>query len=103
MSAPSASAISCCLGHVMRLAAGKLHHMDRQAGMAYTSARVEASFREFAACHHLRHDKSRAVAVGTAAKGFVGDAGHRRQKDAVAYRHTAYVDRVGELSEFIHA
>jgi hypothetical protein len=77
--------------------------MDRQAGMAYTSARVEATFREFAAGDHLGHDESRAVAVGTAAEGFVGDAGHRRQEDSIANGHTAYVDRIGELREIIHA
>ena len=71
--------------------------------MSYTASRIQASLGEFAAGDHLGDDEPGAVLVGTAAKRFVGDAGHGRQKHAVAYFDAAYRQRLCEPADFNHA
>ena len=91
------------LGHVVGLAAGKLHHVDRQARMADTGGAALPALGELAARHHLGNDQSGAVPIGAQAEGLVGDARHRRQEHPVADFDAADIQRLGQPTQIRHA
>ena len=90
-------------GHVRRFPAGKLDHMDRQAGMADADVEAGPALGQFAARDHFGHDQSCAMLVGAFAKRFVCNAGHRRQKHAIADFDAAYLKRFGQNGHITHA
>ena len=63
----------------------------------------EPALGQLAARHHLGDDQAGAMRIGAPPEGLVGDARHRRQKDPVADRDAAYVERLGKFREFRHA
>ncbi len=71
------------LAHPARLAAGKLHRMDRDPAPVGTQHGVATAPGELCGCHHLGYDKAGAHRFHGAPKRSVGHARHRGQHDPV--------------------
>ena len=72
-------------------------------GSADAALGLHASFRQFAARHHLGHDKAGAMSISARAERLIGDARHRRQKHAVANFDAADAQRRAKLGQWYHA
>ena len=88
---------------MQRFAPGKLHHMDRQTGMADAQVEPFPAAGEFTARHHFGNHETRPMRISALAKRLVSDPGHRRQENTIAYSDPADNERRGELIWTGHA
>ena len=97
MSAPVAFGDARALRHPVRLAAGELHDIEAEPLAVEPALRVALAFGERRAGDHFGDHDAGAQTRGKAAEGRVGDAGHRREEDAVRQHGRPDGQRLGEI------
>ena len=81
------------------VAAGQLNDMRLDARIAQARPGFRGIADEFAARHHLGDDEARAELGRELPERQIGDAGHRRQRDAVADRQRSDAEGVLQMGQ----